>query len=526
MSPVRPATLCLLLGLAACSDDALTTVKPQIEIDPPEVDFGEGIINRDNIAELTVKNVGAGPLEITSVTIEPNEGVFFIRDFPASVASTRQAPLTIAFVPTTPRAVYSAGAVVRSNDPQRPEVIVPLTGIGGVKEIDVSPLQIDFGVVSEGTSPRRSVEIRNVGGDVLTIHEVVWTSTSTDLAPARGWFRGGRLQAQTSTVIDLVYSPTDLGRDSGTLTIRSDDEDEGEVVVDVRGTANLAPRAIAWGCEVGGQIGCQGVDKGRRFTLSIGERVGLDGLESSDPEGSVITGFRWQVVLQPPNSTSAVFHSTEDRLERKMATGDFEVSTVGRYDLRLIVRDSRGLESLDTPESHILLAPKDLEILLKWDIDTDVDLHVVRPDGALGDYGTGSAGTSTGSDCSTFNRAPNWGELGSSIDDPRLDIDVVTGRGPEVVSMNAPQTGEAYRVVAHYCDSQNVRVPVNVTIEIYVEGTLVATVPEVGRTISLAPSEAWEGAHVLWIPGNPPQAQVIPRLDALPEMRPALCMLR
>ncbi|MFM0556010.1 DUF2135 domain-containing protein [Paraburkholderia sediminicola] len=73
-----------------------------------------------------------------------------------------------------------------------------------------------------------------------------------------------------------------------------------------------------------------------------------------------------------------------------------------------------------------------LRVLLAWDTDgTDLDLHVVSPDGAHTWYGE--------------RVAPNGGAL---------DVDVTTGYGPEIYSSAAPSKG-TYLVYVNYYGSGN-----------------------------------------------------------------------
>lgn len=73
-----------------------------------------------------------------------------------------------------------------------------------------------------------------------------------------------------------------------------------------------------------------------------------------------------------------------------------------------------------------------LRIVLAWDTDgTDLDLHVVSPDGAHTFYGD--------------RVAPNGGAL---------DVDVTTGYGPEIYSSAAPLPG-TYLVYVNYYGSGN-----------------------------------------------------------------------
>lgn len=510
------------LGAAGCGEDALSEFQPRIELEPERAEFGVGVVDRDNRLTLTVKNQGTARLLLQGFRFEPSDGIFRVHEAPEGVAAAASQPLVLSFVPAAPKVEYRGTLVILSNDPAEPELQVPLHGVGGVRNLEVFPREIDFGVVDEGTVARRTLEIRNTGGDPLVISGLVFTSTSTDLRfEAR--FTQTVVPAQTSTTVSFRYSPVDLGGDRGVLSIDSNDEDEPRVEVPVRAHANLAPRAVAWGCKTEfGQVGCEGRERIRRLSLGLRDRVGLDGRESADPEGRELDSYRWVVVARPPGSSAAVFHSTEDRQLRRSATGDLEIDQTGAYDLRLIVKDNRGLESFDTPESHVLIAPKDLEIFLRWDLATDVDLHFVRPGGQVGDYGNRQVGTSTGTDCSTYNRRPNWGRLETELDDPSLDIDVVEARGPEIVSLDFPETTGAYAVYAHYCDSRAVNADTQVRVEVRVRGEVVATIPETGPGYRLASGELWEAARVIWDPITS-SAFVTELSNTSPVMRPGLC---
>jgi hypothetical protein len=524
--PARLLSFCVVLLQCGCPDDELTKLNPKIETEPTTIDFGAGIVDQNNVRVLAVRNRGSGVLEIGSIEVSPPGSIFSFGVVPSVIQPFQEKPLDVIFVPKLAHEAYSAELVIHSNDPMTPELRVPLNGTGGVREIDVNPTEIDFGIVNEGTAPRRTLEIHNLGGDPLIVAAVTWTSTSVDMGLVPGTFTAGSILPGTSTVVELVYSPIDLGSDQGVVTVLSNDEDEAEIDVPVTGRANLAPRAIAWGCDkTPAQIGCDGRERAHSLSAGFRRLVGLDGRESYDPEGSAITSYSWRIVERPAGSNAVIFHSGDDITMRDRATGDIEIDRVGRYDLRLIVKDERGVESLDRPESHVMVLPKDLEILLRWDINTDVDLHFVRPGGSVGDYGSGGVGTSTGSDCSTYNREPNWNDVATSLDDPRLDKDDVTGSGPEIVSVDDPEASGPHAVYAHYCDSQNLNVNANVTIEVHVRGELVATIPEKPPGYRLDPGEVWLGAEVTWDPATE-TAQVIGFPTAAPELRPDLCLIQ
>lgn len=93
---------------------------------------------------------------------------------------------------------------------------------------------------------------------------------------------------------------------------------------------------------------------------------------------------------------------------------------------------SNGTVYTDSIEFFSKAPPKPLKIILMWDTDgTDVDLHVIEPNGEECYYG--HRNTSTG---------------GS------LDVDIVNGYGPEIYTRSTPLKGN-YTIKVHYYSDNN-----------------------------------------------------------------------
>lgn len=115
---------------------------------------------------------------------------------------------------------------------------------------------------------------------------------------------------------------------------------------------------------------------------------------------------------------------------------------------------------------------------LTWDGDTDMDLHLVRPNGA---YSSGGGGSD---DCNylnckvgldgTISNSISWG-TGDEEDDPKLDVDCIAcGNGIENIWMNQITQDGQYKVYVDAFGSTPTETDVTVTISIL--GTAVGQV--------------------------------------------------
>jgi hypothetical protein len=513
-------------GGACDCDEQLATLVPDIAVSPAALDWGTVVVGVGAVEQLQLGNRGTGALTIASIAVEPDDAGFVVRNPPrrvqAQLAEVVEVELSAPFPGT-----YDAELVIRSDDPDSPEVRVPLSGEGGVGRLVVSPDPLDLGVVHEGPGASRALTLSNDGFDFLSVTDAAFVddvgfAVDTTSLPAS-------LGPGESTTLSVSLSPTETmvaGLDVPALvdTLRIE-ATTGPRDVTVSARVNLAPVARA-------------VERdSRRTTVKVGAGtpVFIDGSETYDPEGDDFA-FQWSVAARPPSSFTAVLGQGQPLVR---VTPD----VVGQYVVRLRATDEHGAWR----EADVTILPRDLAIVLSWEPSatapcraysadacaamsdeerarlccgqSDLDLHFIGPGGVLGDYGTcgpsasaaASGGVcpdvalcaeesdehvdtcrSDGLDCAFANRSPDWGGAGGArngrADDPRLDIDDVRGEGPEVVSLNTPPDG-TYRVVVHYC-LDRIGEPTDATIQVFDQGIAIATTqPE-----RLDEGEAWVAA--------------------------------
>lgn len=550
--------------------------------EPSEAGF---LVGNEGTAPVDVLGYSIEPMsdelaaEIGGELHDKSGAAFSVISGPQQVGTRRSAEGQIGFLPTE-QARYGGVLIVRSNDLENPLLRIPLVGEGGPPMIEAEPASVDFGIVNEGPGASRIVRLVNVGYDLLHISDVYIEGALADAGAEVVAFSLNAAQSTSAEVpvtqslsVEVRMNPTEAavliaggGRLTGTLVAESDAENAPRLLVPLVGDANLAPRAVA----------VELVTRRSQVKVGLGREVIIDGSETEDPEGDAFV-FSWSLAEKPAASSAILLGNTvagacgdDDDCEvergfrcaaggtcKQVAWTRVTPDEVGTFVVRLRATDSRGAWR----EADARILPRDLTVVLEWDTapgdacvppstaqatgccyepssdacldlsandrrlyccgQNDLDLHLVRPEGTLGDYGACPTGCceqdaggacltaeneycyeeseahvdtcrQQGSDVSFANRYPDWFSAGRA-DDPRLDLDDVRGFGPEAITLNEPEDG-VYEVAVHYCEDYSTEEPAVVTVKVYVKGVLAHTA---GPQLITGEDQAWIAASLI-----------------------------
>ncbi len=167
------------LPRCACDDD-LDQLIPDIVVVPERIELGQRSLSEATTWLFQIGNEGTGPLVLTEITIEafddpdsaPGEwldtagAAFSVMTAPEQVAPDDVEEGQILFTPSD-RGRFGGTLVIRSDDPDEPEVRVPLIGEGGGPLIEAIPEALDFETVNEGPGSLKQLQLKNVGFDFL-----------------------------------------------------------------------------------------------------------------------------------------------------------------------------------------------------------------------------------------------------------------------------------------------------------------------------------------------------------------------
>ncbi|GEM_PF-2200026 len=220
----------LLLALApGCMDYGVTTEAaptpntlegtPILALSPTALDFG----GDPEARSVRVDNAGDGLLLLYRMGLD-SEGAF---ELTALGAQELEPGAWTTFTVTSLGGADATGAVeLETNDPAQLLAVVPLQATHLDPALSVTPPVWDFGTVDVGDQASATVWIENTGTDTLTLEELAWSASSTELTLDAQLDLHGPLpwQVPPGAVLEasLVYAPTDTAPDDGTLTVSSD----------------------------------------------------------------------------------------------------------------------------------------------------------------------------------------------------------------------------------------------------------------------------------------------------------------
>lgn len=467
----------LVLLLAGCpSDPEVHRVYPVLSVQPESLDFGEVVEDYTSTVPLGLVNAGLAELEISAVTVE-GEG-FAIEDFPTVVEAGDTVMVNVSFTPPQITS-YSGTLTIQSNDENSPHV-VPLTGEGVYApspDIDVSPLNVDFGAVPAGTSASSWITIRNDGDGALSLGDVELAAGGSGAFTIVSALDDLVILPDQSVTAVLSYEPGhDLG-DHATLVIPSDDPDEptASVILIGNGGGDFEyPVALVAG----------------PATAAPRDLLTIVGSGSYDPNGLTPLTYEWTLTGAPDGSAAA------DELTIASDVAYLLTDLAGEYEVQLRVTNTAGLTSAPATYTVDAIPTEQLHVELTWDIgEGDLDLH-------LQDGLTGEIFIKPG-DCNFCNENPDWAST-SGDDDPRLDIDDYNGYGPENINIDAPADG-SYLVRVHYYETLVGESDAVATVNIFLNGVEAASYSQV-----MSRNEVWDVAEIVW-----PSANVVQIYDDL-----------
>jgi len=506
-----------------------------IEVLPESITFEDVVVNEIKEMELTVRNTGTSPLlfdngENPAIHFGPGTHTAFTLENTENIRTLN--PLTIddngeeVYDFFTVKLKYKAtgdsdetGTIIIHNNSvnSSPTKVIPISGNSQACRLLLQPADayIDFGERPIDSENSFTVTLSNAGTGKCNIAKV-------ELDDARTGPEFTMLIPETPAIpfdlqpgerydFKIYFRPTDetgAGGSAGVVTIETDDPywTNGKKEITLFGSSKEDNTPVCIIQNLAGGAPYFEVEPGQRENVECNGSGVCSNVQmiskSYDPLGENIS-LTWRMVESPASYTNSAWITYPARDPDNLTNADkhyvdfyvpYATPPGTRYYVELTVRNTSGLQSSCYGEIQGLTG-NSLHIELFWEKDNDVDLHVANPvnqslrldqidsnhpslDSDLIAYRTTTNtdwwDSTSDRDCYFGNCTRGeveWG-LPGEADNPSLDRDDVTYKGPENTNIAKPKEGW-YRVAIHYYrDDYEGDVGNWTTVRIYCNGVI------------------------------------------------------
>jgi len=194
----------------------------QIEVATGRVNFGLLPLNAVRSRTAKIRNTGQNACSVLSGAFAaPVDPAFTIDAEPWPVMLAPQGEVDVSFSYAPTEMVESKGSyVVSTDDPFFPDHTVGLIGsAAGLIDLELRPNVVDFGQTRPGCPVNRSVQLINLGTDIVQLTAITITSSSTEFGVRGPTSLPVPVAAGATQQLDLRYSPTDIGLDFGDYAV-------------------------------------------------------------------------------------------------------------------------------------------------------------------------------------------------------------------------------------------------------------------------------------------------------------------
>jgi hypothetical protein len=201
-----------------------------------------------------LKNIGNIPMSMAGFEFDPIVGdpadfrLLEPQDTDIEIQPGRDQMLTLIYLPSG-EGVDNTGMDITTNDDDLPSGIfsIRLLAFSAEPDIQVTPENIPFTGVTQGSSDSKPITVHNTGTGTLVVHAIEvsggtmpdeFTVDKTEVT----------IQAGSQDTVNVTYSPQDGGTDDGSVIFSSNDPDEGIVTVtlgaEVRPDLDVVPDTL------------------------------------------------------------------------------------------------------------------------------------------------------------------------------------------------------------------------------------------------------------------------------------------
>ncbi|HEY6387534.1 MAG TPA: choice-of-anchor D domain-containing protein, partial [Candidatus Acidoferrum sp.] len=208
-----------------------------IQVTPGSFNFGNLIVGRKVSQTATVANTGNTSINVTAASVSSGQFAVSGITMPLSLPAGQSSTFQVWFDPSAAGTVTGTLTIQTANGVSSGQIA--LTGIATTppQQISVSSTALNLGSAVVGTTTNGSLNVTNTGGANLIISLI---SVNGGPFGVSGITTPSTIVPGSSATVNVSFTPTTAGSDSGSISIISNDPNSPTTTVNLTGIATTS----------------------------------------------------------------------------------------------------------------------------------------------------------------------------------------------------------------------------------------------------------------------------------------------
>src|SRR6266850_1373397 len=237
---ILSSSAAFLSGCSGLVNASGTNSIAAIQVNPASVNFGSAVVGKKISQNVSVANTGSMPVNISQANVSNSQFSVSGLVMPLSLPVGQSSSFQVSFAPNSSGTATGTLTVTTDAGVASPQVALSGTATPAPQQISLNPASLNLGTITVGGTGNGTAAVSNIGGSNLTVSLI---SVSGGPFGVSGITTPSTIVPGGSVTLNVTYSPTIAGSNSGAISFTSNDPQTPTSTISLAGTATAAPVA-------------------------------------------------------------------------------------------------------------------------------------------------------------------------------------------------------------------------------------------------------------------------------------------
>src|SRR5712664_1179724 len=234
---ILSSSAAFLSGCSGLVNASGTNSIAAIQVNPASVNFGSAVVGKKVSQSVSVANTGSMPVNISQANVSNSQFSVSGLVMPLSLPVGQSSSFQVSFAPNSSGNVTGTLTVTTDAGVASQQVALSGTATAAPQQISLNPASLNLGTITVGGTGNGTATVSNVGGSNLTVSLI---SVNGGPFGVSGITTPSTIVPGSSITLNVTYSPTIAGSNSGAISFTSNDPLTPTSTISLVGTATAA----------------------------------------------------------------------------------------------------------------------------------------------------------------------------------------------------------------------------------------------------------------------------------------------